>query len=75
MCVSAVIYFGLIGSIAAVFFAEIPIFPLDALFLGVIKWGASAAAIGGVLAFFFPKVILCIIYPFAIFGIGEIEVG
>jgi hypothetical protein len=37
-------------------------------------WGLPATAVGALLAYFFPKVMLCIIYPFSLIGIGSVQV-
>jgi len=72
--VATAIYFGIIASIVGLIWGGVPIFPLDALLLGLAMWGLPAAAVGALLAYFFPKVMLCIIYPFSLIGIGSVQV-
>ena len=74
VCVAAIIYSGIIGSILGILMGGVPIFPLDQLFIGVLTWAGSAAAIGGILAFLFPRVAFCVMYPFAFIGIGDVQV-
>ena len=74
MVVATVFHFGLIASVVALFWGSLTIWPLENLLLGLAKWVLPAAVVGGVLAFFFPKVMLCIVYPFSIFGFGDVEV-
>jgi hypothetical protein len=74
VCVATIIYFGIIGTIVGLLWGGVPIYPLHDLLLGLAKWGVPAAAVGGLLAYFFPKVMLCIIYPFSLIGVGSVEV-
>ena len=75
VCVAAVLYCGLIGSVAAILVGGVPLFPLDQLAFRVLAWATSVGLLGGVFAYFFPKVAFCIMYPLSFIGFGEVEVG
>ena len=74
LCFASVVYFGIIASVVGLLWGGVPLFPLSNLFLGLAKWGLPAAAVGGVLAYFFPRPMLCLIYPFSLLGIGDVQV-
>ena len=74
LCIAAFVYFGVIASVVGLLFGGVPILPINDLFLGLAKWGMPAALIGSVLAYLFPKAMLCIIYPLSMFSVGDVEI-
>jgi hypothetical protein len=74
LCAAAFLYFGVISSVVGLLFGGVPILPANDLFIGLAKWGMPAALIGCVLAYYFPRAVLCIIYPLSMFGVGDVEI-
>jgi hypothetical protein len=74
ICVAAFFYFGVIGVVSGLLFGVVPIFPFDELLLGLAKWGLPAALFGCLLAYRFPRAMLCIIFPLSMIGIGDVQI-
>src|SRR5690242_11447177 len=74
VCFATMFYFVVIASVVTLFWGGIPLLPAEDLFLGLAKWCIPAAIFGGVLAYAFPRTMLCIVYPLTFFGIGDTSV-
>jgi len=73
ICVAATFYFGVIGALLPFFFMTVPLIPLEALVVTLLKWALPTAAVAGVFAYRYPKAMLCVVYPLALFGIGDVQ--
>jgi hypothetical protein len=76
--VASLVVFAVLGLVARLFWAPLPLFPLDQLLLTVLLWSGGGALCGVVLAILFPKTMLCVVYPFSSLldvEVGDVEVG
>jgi hypothetical protein len=76
--VASAVVFAILGLVARLFWAPLPLLPLDQLLLTVLLWSGGGALAGVVLAILFPKTMLCVVYPFSSLldvEVGDVEVG
>ena len=66
--VSAVV-FAIFGLIVRLFAAPLPLAPLETLFQIILLWSGLSALGGVILGMLFPKVMICIVYPFSLISI------
>lgn len=68
----------ILGLVARLFWAPLPLLPLNELFQTILLWSGGGALTGVLLGILFPKTMLCIVYPFSSLlevEVGDVEVG
>jgi hypothetical protein len=65
IAIASFLLFGIIGSIAAFFWGSVPLLPLSAFLQTLLLWALPPAFLAMVLALVWPRVMLCIVYPFS----------
>jgi hypothetical protein len=76
--VASAVVFAILGLVARLIVAPLPLLPLDQLLQTIVLWSGGGALIGVLLALLFPKAMLCIVYPFSSLldaEVGDVEVG
>ena len=71
--VASAVVFAVLGLVARLIAAPLPLLPLNELFLAVLAWSGGGALTGVLLALLFPKAMLCIVYPFS--SLLDVEVA
>jgi len=67
--VSSFVVFAIIGLIARFFAAPLPLLPLETLLQTLLLWSGIPALVAAVLGVFFPKTMLCAVYPFSLISV------
>ena len=70
---ASAVVFAILGLVARLFWAPLPLLPLDQLLLTVLLWSGGGALVGVVLAILFPRTMLCVVYPFSTLLDVEVE--
>jgi hypothetical protein len=63
--VASTVVFAILGLVARLIVAPLPLLPLNELLQTILLWSGSGASAGVLLALMFPKTMLCIVYPFS----------
>ena len=63
--IASVVVFAILWLIARFFAGPLPLLPIRDLLLTVGLWSGTFALVAAVLAALFPKMMLCVVYPFS----------
>ena len=66
---ASAVVFAIVGFIVRLFAAPLPLLPLEALFHVILLWSGLSALGGVILGMLFPKVMICVAYPFSLLSI------
>lgn len=67
--VSSLIVVAIVGLVLRVFVAPLPLLPLETLFQTLLLWSVIPGVVGAILGVFFPKTMLCAVYPFSLISV------
>lgn len=67
--VSSLVVFAIIGLIVRLFAAPLPLLPLETLLQTLLLWSGVPGLSAAVLGVFFPKTMLCAVYPFSLISV------
>ena len=70
---ASAVVFAVLGLVARLIAAPLPLLPLSELFLTLLTWSGGGALTGIAVALLFPKTLLCIVYPFS--SLLDVEVA
>jgi hypothetical protein len=76
--VASTVVLAVVGLVARLAWAPLPLLPLNELFQTLLLWSGSGALAGVLLGIMFPKTMLCIAYPFSFLlevEVSNVEVG
>src|SRR5262245_6625626 len=63
--VASAVVFAILGLVARLIVAPLPLLPLDQLLRTILLWSGGSALAGVLLGLLLPKTMLCITYPFS----------
>jgi len=71
---ASAVVFAIVGFIVRLFATPLALLPLETLFHVILLWSGLSALGGVILGMLFPKVMICVVYPFSLLSI-EIDKG
>ena len=69
--VASVLVFAIVGFVVRLISGPLPLLPIGDFLRTVALWSGSFAGVAALLAILFPKLMLCIVYPFSLLEVDS----